>query len=57
MNGNQIEGLTGMLAVLGILVLMVLPAVIGIVHDRRVDRQLRAVTGERHRGRRLTHPA
>jgi type II secretory pathway pseudopilin PulG len=30
-----------MLTVLGILVLLVLPSVIGIVHDRRVDRQIR----------------
>jgi type II secretory pathway pseudopilin PulG len=30
-----------MLAVLGILVLLVLPSVIGIVHDRRIDRQIR----------------
>jgi type II secretory pathway pseudopilin PulG len=41
MNGNQIEGLIGMLVTLGILVLLVLPSVLGIVHDRRVDRQLR----------------
>ncbi|MGC4995327.1 MULTISPECIES: hypothetical protein [unclassified Streptomyces] len=41
MNGNQIEGLIGMVATLGILVLLVLPSVIGIVRDRRVDRQLR----------------
>ncbi|MGW2029698.1 MULTISPECIES: hypothetical protein [Streptomyces] len=42
MNGNQIEGLIGMLATLGILVLLVLPSVLGIVRDRRIDRQLRA---------------
>jgi hypothetical protein len=30
-----------MLTVLGILVLLVLPSVIGIVHDRRIDRQIR----------------
>ncbi|MEU9398266.1 hypothetical protein [Streptomyces sp. SID4985] len=41
MNGNQIEGLIGMTATLGILVLLVLPSVFGIVRDRRVDRQLR----------------
>ncbi|MFJ8730839.1 hypothetical protein [Streptomyces bauhiniae] len=40
MNGNQIEGLIGMVATLGILVLLVLPSVIGIVRDRRIDRQL-----------------
>jgi hypothetical protein len=43
MNGNQIEGLIGMIATLGILVLLVLPSVLGIVHDRRIDRQLREV--------------
>ncbi|MFD6291905.1 hypothetical protein [Streptomyces sp. NPDC060205] len=41
MNTTQLEGLIGMLFVLGILVLLVLPAVFGIVRDRRVDRQLR----------------
>jgi hypothetical protein len=30
-----------MLAVLGMFVLLVLPSVIGIVHDRRIDRQIR----------------
>lgn len=40
MNGNQIQGLIGMAATLGILVLLVLPSVIGIVRERRVDRQL-----------------
>ncbi|KAF2777653.1 hypothetical protein STPH2_2631 [Streptomyces sp. KO7888] len=30
-----------MLATLGLLVLMVLPSVIGIVRDRRIDRQIR----------------
>ena len=30
-----------MLVVLGIFVLMVLPSLIGIAHDRRVDRQIR----------------
>ncbi|MDQ0992975.1 hypothetical protein [Streptomyces sp. V3I7] len=41
MNGNQIEGLVGMLSVLAILVLLVLPSVLGIVRERRIDRQLR----------------
>ncbi|CAL9441299.1 hypothetical protein [Streptomyces sp. Tu 3180] len=35
------EALIGTLTVLGLLVLMVLPAVIGIVRDRRIDRQIR----------------
>ncbi|MGC9379617.1 hypothetical protein [Streptomyces sp. MH13] len=41
MTGNQTEALIGMLVTFGLLVLMVLPSVIGIVRDRRVDRQLR----------------
>ncbi|WSN42501.1 hypothetical protein OG736_29080 [Streptomyces sp. NBC_01334] len=41
MNTNQIEGLIGMLMVLGILVLLVLPSVFGIVRDRRADRRIR----------------
>ncbi|MGW4196725.1 hypothetical protein [Streptomyces sp. NPDC005004] len=40
MNGNQIEGLIGMVATLGILVLLALPSVLGIVRDGRIDRQL-----------------
>ncbi|MFJ4002890.1 hypothetical protein ACIPWL_05445 [Streptomyces sp. NPDC090023] len=49
MNGNQIEGLIGMAATLGILVLLVLPSVIGIVRDRRVDRQLGQAQKDRGR--------
>ncbi|MEV7689180.1 hypothetical protein ACFW1F_03045 [Streptomyces bungoensis] len=41
MTGNQIQGLIGMLATFGILVLLVLPSVLGVLRDRRVDRQLR----------------
>ncbi|MFJ9704203.1 hypothetical protein [Streptomyces sp. NPDC101234] len=41
MNGNQIEGLVGMVLVLGILVLMALPSVLGVLRDRRLDRQIR----------------
>ncbi|MBY8344087.1 hypothetical protein LXH13_26580 [Streptomyces spinosirectus] len=48
MDTAHIEGLIAMLTVLGILVLMVLPSVFGIVHDRRIDRQIR----EAERGRR-----
>ncbi|MFF4112733.1 hypothetical protein [Streptomyces sp. NPDC001714] len=53
MNGNQIEGLIGMVLVLGILVLMALPSVLGILRDRRVDRQIREArrTAEAGRGR------
>ncbi|MEU5702321.1 hypothetical protein AB0G99_26490 [Streptomyces aurantiacus] len=56
MNTTQLEGLIGMLAVLGILVLLVLPSVYGIVRDRRIDRQLREAEhvreAEREHGRR-----
>ncbi|MFF9190903.1 hypothetical protein [Streptomyces rochei] len=41
MTGNQIEALIGMLVTFGLLVLMVLPSMIGIVRDRRIDRQIR----------------
>ncbi|MEU9153860.1 hypothetical protein AB0D59_25710 [Streptomyces sp. NPDC048417] len=47
MNGNQIEGLVGMVLVLGILVLMALPSVLGIVRDRRIDRQIREAHEDR----------
>jgi hypothetical protein len=40
-----------MLTVLGIFVLLVLPSVIGLVHDRRVDRQIREAQ-EAHEARR-----
>lgn len=46
MDTTHAQALIGMLTVLGLLALMVLPAVFGIVHDRRIDRQLRrAETG------------
>ncbi|QFR00230.1 hypothetical protein F9278_33245 [Streptomyces phaeolivaceus] len=41
MDTTQLQGLIGMLAVLGLLALVALPAIIGVVHDRRIDRQLR----------------
>ncbi|MBL3667064.1 hypothetical protein JL475_13900 [Streptomyces sp. M2CJ-2] len=41
MDTTQMEALIGMLFVLGLLALMVLPAVVGIARDRRTDRQLR----------------
>ncbi|MGW4009481.1 hypothetical protein [Streptomyces sp. NPDC004763] len=51
MTGNQIEGLVGMLATFGLLVLMVLPSVIGIVRDRRIDRQIREAQEGRGQGK------
>ncbi|MFC8196685.1 hypothetical protein ACFWBR_02495 [Streptomyces sp. NPDC060006] len=50
MNTTQLEGLIGMLTVLGILVLLVLPAVIGVVRDGRIDRQLREAEQGRSQG-------
>jgi hypothetical protein len=41
MTTEQTQTLLAMIVVLGILVLLVLPSVIGIVHDRRIDRQIR----------------
>ncbi|MEV5332327.1 hypothetical protein [Streptomyces werraensis] len=41
MNTTQMEALISMVAVLGLFVLMTAPAVIGILRDRRIDRQLR----------------
>ncbi|QOV42857.1 hypothetical protein [Streptomyces chromofuscus] len=41
MNANQIEALIGMLAVVALFAIMVLPALIGAAHDRRVDREIR----------------
>ncbi|OBQ50978.1 hypothetical protein A4U61_12680 [Streptomyces sp. H-KF8] len=54
METTHVEALIGMLTVLGLLVLMVLPAALGIAHERRIDRQLkragtdRAAAGRRH---------
>lgn len=50
MTGNQIQGLIGMLATLGILVLLVLPSVLGVLRDRRVDRQLREALEDQRAG-------
>ncbi|WP_046731153.1 hypothetical protein [Streptomyces humi] len=51
MNGNQIEGLVGMVLVLGILVLMALPSVLGVLRDRRIDRQIREAHEDRGESR------
>lgn len=47
MNADQTETLIGMLVTFGLLVLMVLPSVIGIVRDRRIDRQIREAQEDR----------
>ncbi|MFH9010167.1 hypothetical protein ACH4C6_02230 [Streptomyces sp. NPDC017943] len=41
MDTNQTQTLIAMIFVLGTLVLLVLPSVIGLVHDRRIDRRIR----------------
>lgn len=41
METTQLEALIGTLTVLGILAILVLPSVIGIARDRRIDRQIR----------------
>lgn len=51
MTTAQTEGLIGMLIVLGILVLLVTPSVIGIVRDRRIDREIRAAELGREQAR------
>ncbi len=47
MDTTQLQGLIGTLAVLGLLALVVLPAIIGVVHDRRIDRQLQRASQDR----------
>ncbi|MDN3026651.1 hypothetical protein [Streptomyces sp. S.PB5] len=70
MTTAQTEGLIGMLVVLGILVVLIAPSVVGILRDRRIDREINRLTsavpaGEDHetqtvgRGRQggSAHPA
>ncbi|MFJ3666306.1 hypothetical protein ACIPSE_07615 [Streptomyces sp. NPDC090106] len=47
MTTAQTQGLIGMLTVLGILVLLVTPALVGIVRDRRLERQIRRAAADR----------
>ncbi|WP_077796529.1 hypothetical protein [Streptomyces sp. JHA26] len=49
MNADQTEALLGMLVTFGLLVLMALPSVVGIVRERRIDRQIREAHEERER--------
>ncbi|MBA2808877.1 hypothetical protein E0500_016090 [Streptomyces sp. KM273126] len=49
MDTTHAEALTGMLTVLGMFVLLVLPSAIGIVRERRIDRQLREAEQENRR--------
>ncbi|MEE1833506.1 hypothetical protein [Streptomyces sp. SP17KL33] len=57
MDTTQLQGLIGTLVVLGLLALVVLPAVVGAVHDRRVDRQLERAAEERRASHRVARPA
>ncbi|MFD9087009.1 hypothetical protein [Streptomyces prasinus] len=57
METTHVEALIGMLTVLGLLVLMVLPAVLGIAHERRIDRQLKQAGTDRAAAERRHAPA
>ncbi|MFQ6142858.1 hypothetical protein ACLMNJ_07240 [Streptomyces seoulensis] len=46
MNTDQIEALIGLLATFGLLILMALPAALGVVRDKRIDRQIRQARRE-----------
>ncbi|MGW4272125.1 hypothetical protein ACWEGQ_07105 [Streptomyces seoulensis] len=46
MNTDQIEALIGLLATFGLLVLMALPSALGVVRDKRIDRQIRQARRE-----------
>ncbi|MEU6811229.1 hypothetical protein ABZ920_20005 [Streptomyces sp. NPDC046831] len=54
MDTNQLQGLIGMAVVVGLLAFLVAPSVIGIAHDRRVDRRIREA--ERARQARAASP-
>lgn len=43
MTTAQTEALTGMSVVLTILALLILPSLLGVARDRRIDREIRAV--------------
>ncbi|GDY62903.1 hypothetical protein AQJ43_01165 [Streptomyces avermitilis] len=43
------DNLAGILTVLVIFVVLALPALIGLAHERRIDRQLREAAGRSHR--------
>jgi hypothetical protein len=43
------DNLVGILTVLGIFVVVALPSLVGLAHERRVDRQLREADADRSR--------
>jgi len=49
MNGNQIQALIGMLATFALLAFIALPSFLGLLHEKRIDRELREAQ-ERHGG-------
>ncbi|MFE9920847.1 hypothetical protein ACFYQA_04505 [Streptomyces sp. NPDC005774] len=57
METTYVEALIGMLTVLGLLVLMALPAAVGIAHERRIDRQLKRAGTDRAAAERRHAPA
>ena len=54
MTTAQTEAVIAMVAVTGLFVLMILPALIGIAHDRRIDRQTRRAEEARAAAERST---
>ncbi|MER6619439.1 hypothetical protein [Streptomyces sp. NPDC000931] len=51
------QALTSMVAVLGLFVFMTLPALIGIAHERRIDRQIQRAGAARAAAGRREEPA
>lgn len=47
MDTTQMEALIATVAVLGLFVLMTLPALVGVARDRRIDRQIERAAAER----------
>ncbi|MFF5754818.1 hypothetical protein ACFY7A_05160 [Streptomyces longwoodensis] len=47
MTTEQTEALIGMTVVVAILVLLALPSALGVIRDRRIDRQIREAQEER----------
>ncbi|MFI5568787.1 hypothetical protein ACIA6T_15850 [Streptomyces sp. NPDC051740] len=57
MDTTRIQALTSMVAVLGLFVLMTLPALIGIARERRIDRQIKRAEAARAAAGRREEPA
>ncbi|MFF4353363.1 hypothetical protein [Streptomyces sp. NPDC001530] len=50
------DNLVGILTVLGIFAVVALPSLIGLAHERRIDRQLKAARPARPEGDRPSRP-